>query len=394
VPGSSFRQQTSRSTAIPGQVVVQFRSRPTTALLQQFAAQNKLQTLRLTSLGTVLFKHDTRTSTQTLGESLKRSPLVEYVHANTRYHRLFTVNDPRSSEQTGLAMIGSAKAWDLTMGDPRIVIAVIDSGVDLQHPDLQANLVPGYNVLAPEQPPQDDNGHGTHASGIAAAVTDNRTGIAGACPRCKIMPIKALDALGEGGTFEVAAGVVWAVDKGASIINLSLGGDKSDLSLERAIKYALSRNVAVVAAAGNGVPTETENGTEMIGVDTPMYPAALTGVIAVGAVDTSRNRTRFSNFGRWVTIMAPGQGILSTMPHAPVHMTTEESYQQDYDVMDGTSMAAPMVAGIIGLIKSRHPGLSPDQIKSRLEGTAIDMGAPGFDTDTAHGMIDAFRAVL
>ena len=372
------------ATYVSGQVVVQFRSRPNPAFLQQFSQQYGLQPMRVSPMGSVLFRQLNRSaSTQSVMQSLSRSSMVEFSHPNRLYRRFFTVNDPRSSEQSGLAVIGSSKAWDITMGSPNVTIAVIDSGADLQHPDLLPNLVPGYNVISQGQtPPQDDNGHGTHASGIAAAAGDNRIGIAGACPRCKLMPIKALDAQGSGTGFDVAVGVVWAIENGATIINMSLGGEESDPTLERAVKYALSRNVAVVVAAGNNA------------TDVPMYPAALPGVISVGSVTTNQTRSDFSNFGRWVSVMAPGSGILSTMPMGPVFMTTNEGYRNEYDLMDGTSMAAPMVAGVVGLIRSRHPNLTPAQIKARLEGTAIDLGTPGFDTEFGHGMIDAFRSVL
>ncbi|HEY9840323.1 MAG TPA: S8 family serine peptidase, partial [Candidatus Obscuribacterales bacterium] len=210
-PGQSFRRLLDRhADQVPGQLVVQFRSRPTPTYLQQFARQNGLQALRISPLGAGLFRSaDPEGSLQ----QLSRDPMVEYSHPNFRYRHFFTVNDPRSAEQSGLAVIGAARAWDLTLGDPRVTIAIVDSGADLQHPDLKANLVPGYNVLSQGQtPPQDDNGHGTHASGIAAAVTDNHTGVAGACPRCRLMPVKALDSNGDGNGFDVAVGVVWAVD--------------------------------------------------------------------------------------------------------------------------------------------------------------------------------------
>lgn len=381
---------------MPNQVVVEFQALPPQATMQQFAAANGLRYLSANRLGSVLFQHDGRLSNQQLSQRLATNPGVVNAHPNLRLQRFFTVNDPRSSEQNGLAMIGASKAWDLTLGDPRVVIAIVDSGVDLNHPDLKANLVPGYNAITDGQtPPQDDNGHGTHAAGIAAAVGDNRIGVTGACPRCKIMPVKALDAQGGGGDgFNVAKGIIWAVDHGASVINLSLGAPKQELTLKQAVKYALSHNVPVVAAAGNGVETQTANGIEMVGADELNYPAAEPGVIAVGAVNFNRERTKFSNFGNWVSVMAPGSGILSTMPTSPVYMTTDEGYRTEYDTMDGTSMATPMVAGVIGLLRSRHPELTPAQIKARLEGTTIDLGAPGFDPDYANGMIDAYRAII
>lgn len=381
--GHMVKSNSIASAYVPGQVVVQFRANPDPMYLQQFAQQNNLQVLRVSPMGSVLFQQMGHRQTGAVMQSLSMNSQVEYTHQNTLYRSQFTVNDPRSSEQSGLAVIGMGKAWDVTMGDPSVIIAVIDSGADLQHPDLAPNLVSGYNVLTQGQtPPQDDNGHGTHASGIAAAVADNNVGVAGTCPRCKLMPIKALDSEGAGTGFDVALAVVWAVDNGASVINMSLGGETSDPTLERAVKYALSHNVSVVVAAGNE------------STDTPMYPAALPGVIAVGSVDVDRQRSSFSNYGNWVSVMAPGKNILSTMPMQSVFMTSTEGYYNEYDFMDGTSMASPMVAGVVGLIKSRYPQLNPFQIKSRLEGTAIDLGAPGFDPEYANGMVDAFRAVL
>jgi len=374
---------TSRASAyVADQVVIQFNTQPNPAFLQQFAQQNGLQLLSISPMGAALFRQLGQNSAS-LMQSLRSNQMVAYSHQNTIYRSRFTVNDPRSSEQYGPAIIGAAKAWDVTMGDPNVVIAIIDSGIDLQHPDLRANLVQGYNVLSKGQsPPQDDNGHGTHAAGIAAAVADNGIGVAGTCPRCRLMPIKVLDAQGAGTGFDVALAVVWAVDNGATVINMSLGGEESDPTLERAVKYALSRGVSVVVAAGNE------------STDVPMYPAALPGVISVGSVDSGMARSSFSNFGTWVSVVAPGSAILSTMPMGSVSMTTRDGYRSEYDVMDGTSMAAPMVAGVVGLIKSRHPQLNPAQIKARLEGTAIDLGVPGFDPEFGNGMVDAFRAVM
>lgn len=367
---------------MPGQVVVRFNQRTTPLFLQQFAQAQGLRLLKVSPMGEALFTQAAADPSATISR-LRRDPYVQYAGPNPIYRHQFTVNDPRSSEQKGLGIIGMGKAWDLSLGDPRVVIAVIDSGADLEHPDLRPNLVPGYNVLSQGQtPPQDDNGHGTHAAGIAAAATDNREGIAGTCPRCKLMPIKALDAEGAGNAFDVAVGLVWAVDHGAQVINMSLGGPQSDPTLERAVRYALTRNVPVVVAAGNESTSELR------------YPAAINGVISVGAVDSSRQLAGFSNYGSWVTVVAPGVQILSTMPMRSVFMTENEGYQTRYDFMDGTSMAAPIVAGLVGLMRSRHPNLSPAQIKTRLEGTAIDLGAPGFDEQFGHGMVNGPRALL
>jgi thermitase len=376
------RASAARTQFAPGQIVVNFKNRPTPAFLQQFARVNGLRLLKVSPIGEALFQQAGADPSMAIAR-LRQDAYVQYAGPNPIYRHQFTVNDPRSAEQKGLGIIGMGKAWDLSLGDPRVVIAVIDSGADLNHPDLRPNLVAGYNVISQGQtPPQDDNGHGTHASGIAAAATDNRDGIAGTCPRCKLMPIKALDAEGAGTAFDVALGLVWAVDHGAQVVNMSLGGPQSDPTLERAVRYALNRNVPVVVAAGNESTSELR------------YPAAINGVISVGAVDNNRELAGFSNFGSWVTVVAPGVQILSTMPLNSVFMTNNEGYKTGYDFMDGTSMAAPIVAGLVGLMRSRHPQLTPAQIKNRLEGTAIDLGAPGFDEQFGHGMINGPRALL
>lgn len=368
---------------VPGQVVVNFKTRPSTTLIQQFSQAHGLRLLKASPMGDLLFQQTSQIATAQVMARLKQDPYISYAGPNPIYRHNFTVNDPRSAEQKGLGIIGMGKAWDISLGDPRVVIAVIDSGADLDHPDLKPNLVQGYNVISQgATPPQDDNGHGTHASGIAAAAADNREGVAGTCPRCKLMPVKALDAEGAGNAFDVAIGIVWAVDHGAQVINMSLGGPQSDPTLERAVRYAFSRNVPVIVAAGNETTSELR------------YPAAIAGVISVGAVDNNRQLASFSNFGSWVTLVAPGVQILSTMPTKSVFMTENEGYNTRYDFMDGTSMAAPIVAGLVGLMRSRHPNLTPAQIKSRLEGTTIDLGTPGFDTNFGHGMINAPRALL
>lgn len=372
------------ATTKPGQIIVRFRQQMNTQLLRSFSQRYRVKILKGSNvMGTVLVQNYAQTETNQLIQYLKQDPSVEYAEPNHIMRNNFTVNDPNTAKQKGLARIGAAKAWDVTLGDPRVVIAVVDTGVDMNHPDLKTKLVPGYNVISQGQtPPQDDNGHGTHASGIAAAATDNKVGIAGTAPNCKLMPIKALDAEGGGGVMDVALGILWAVDHGAHIVNLSLGGPDNSVTVERAIKYALRKDVAVVVAMGNESTDEAR------------YPAASPGVIAVGSVDWERNLSDFSNRGQWTSVVAPGTQIFSTMPVSSSFMTDVEGFQSGYDFMDGTSMAAPMVAGVVALMKSRHPRLRPAEIKARLEATAIDLGQPGFDTAYGHGMVNAYRAVL
>lgn len=373
----------NKPRTVPGQIIVKFKTKPSQALINQIAARYALRAVKGSPMGAVLFKTSVAQNTTRVIQQLRQDPLVDYAEPNALYRNKFTVNDPKSVDQRGLAMIGMAKAWDVTQGDPRMVIAVVDTGIDLEHPDLKAKIVSGYDVINQgTTPPRDGNGHGTHASGIAAAMTDNKVGMAGVAGRSKLMPVRALDDEGAGNGLDVATGVVWAVDHGAHVVNLSLGGPEPNETLERAIQYALMRNVPVIVAMGNEATGDAR------------YPAASPGVIAVGSVDTTRSLSSFSNYGPWMTLVAPGSQIMSTMPTYSVYMTTNEGYRNSYDFMDGTSMAAPMVAGVVALIKSRYPQLTPAEIKARLEGTATDLGQPGYDPQYGHGLINAARAIL
>jgi serine protease len=240
--------------------------------------------------------------------------------------------------------------------------------VDLTHPDLAGNLVAGYDFVNDDADPMDDNGHGTHVAGIAAAVTDNGTGVAGVSWGAQIMPVKVLNA-GAGGTFDdVAQGIIWAVDNGAQVINLSLGGTTNSPVLQSAIAYAYSQGVVVVAAAGNSNSAV-------------LYPAAYDPVIAVAASDASDNRAGFSNYGPEVDVTAPGVNINST------------ALGGGYENRSGTSMAAAFVTGEVALLLSINDGLTPDEVAYIVESTALDIGAPGVDDFTGHGLIQVDAAL-
>lgn len=294
------------------------------------------------------------------------------------------------------------QAWDLTLGDPNLVVAVVDTGVDVTHPELRDRMVTGQNFVTqveeptedggtqlvdvPDRGPMDDAGHGTHCAGIIAA-SENQQGVTGVAPRCKIMPIKSLAYNENGFSSDVANGVVWAVDHGAKVINMSLGAYGGSKALEKAVAYALSKHVVVIAAMGNDRDKE-----ELDFGRSPSYPAALPGVIAVGASNESDRIANFSNAGRWISVSAPGgdnaEYIYSTTPTYKLNKV-----QSDYDYMRGTSMAAPFVSGLVALMLSLNHRLTPAQVKSRLETTADDLGVPGFDTLSGHGRINPYRAL-
>lgn len=307
-----------------------------------------------------------------------------------------TVTDPKYRPpvgsslpgQWGLDMIKAPVAWDTTMGS--VTVAVIDTGIDSSHEDLAGNLAMNLaaNFLAPDKPPTDDFGHGTHVAGIIGAIANNGLGIAGVAPKVRLMPIRVLGADG-GTTAALIQGIDHAVAKGAKVINLSLGSSQASRAEQEAINRAVSKGVTVVAAAGN----------EALAGNPLNYPAALSGVISVGALgllpvngQSILGKAEYSCFNPYVTIAAPGSDILSTVPTA----------LGTYAYASGTSMAAPMVSGVAALILSRHPDWKPAQVLQALREAASPNGltrvagdsASGYDANFfGAGMIDASLAV-
>jgi type VII secretion-associated serine protease mycosin len=286
-------------------------------------------------------------------------------------------DDTYREDQWDLDKINVPGAWEQSTGAD-VVVAVIDTGVDGSHPDLAGNVLTGYDAIDDtEGGDTDGNGHGTHVAGTVAAVTGNGEGIAGVAPDAKVLPVKVLDADGSGWSSDTAEGIVWAVDNGAQVINMSLGADSSTDAEETAVAYAIDKGVTVVAAAGN----EREEGSPT------SYPAAYDGVIAVAATDADDEIAEYSNRGDYVDVAAPGSGILSTYP---AELSDDGS---EYAELNGTSMASPHVAAVAALIKASQPDITPDGIQNALQESAVDLGEDGFDPDFGHGRIDAAAAV-
>jgi subtilisin family serine protease len=296
---------------------------------------------------------------------LRRSPLVVNANREPLVEALaITPDDADWPQQWGLRTIGLPQAWALTRGSSRVVVAVLDTGVAPQHPELRNAIVPGYDFVNSDTDPTDDQGHGTAVAGIIAARSNNRTGLAGVCWNCSLMPVKVLDSKGVGDQSVIAAGIVWAVDHGARVINLSLGGAGVVPSLTNAIAYAIGKNVAVVAAAGN-------NGTSDL-----VYPAADRLALSVAATTSADHRYPWSNFGTWVRVAAPGCNI------APVAAGGE-------GVFCGTSSATPVVSGLVALAYSVNPGASPAAIADALEASAIPVPSA-----VLHGRVNAPAALV
>lgn len=328
----------------------------------------------------------------------------------------FVPNDPLYRRQWNLPAIGMEQAWELTRTAGSVTVAVVDSGIDPDHPDLQGNLLPLEDVWDEEVgrdrlinrftgdildfTGRDGNGHGTHVAGVIAAMLSNSDGVAGiAGGGVKLLPIKATSLAGTTNTVVLVAGIRRAIERGAQVINLSIGSASPDArvdsrSLRAVLDLAAERGITVVAAAGN----ESQRSRRRIAAVTE--PAAYPDVIAVGAFNIDSNVANYSNGGPELDLLAPGgeggsAGILSTWTSYPSYEYLQRNVRTlSYGMISGTSMAAPHVTAVAALLKAREPQLTPAQIRSRLVATATDMLTPGFDEDSGYGRLNAYHALL
>jgi subtilisin family serine protease len=324
-------------------------------------------------------------------------------------------NDPCAARQWGLSAIKAPQAWRTTRGTG-VLVAVVDTGVDLTHPDLRGRLAlrpgsdltrntafrcpfqrAGARVRPSKAVARDDHGHGTHVAGILAAATGNRRGVAGVAPQARVLPVRVLDRTGAGTDRAVARGICFAVKHGAKVISLSLGNDPissvvvtgTGSDTNRAVSYAHARGAAVVIGAGNESFPSCD------------FPASHAKALCVGAVDRRGLRARYSDFGAAVGVVAPGgagglgecgddEEIWSTILPRAEH----DCGQDGYEPLAGTSMAAAHVAGVAALVAARFPRrATPDFVYDRLKSTADDLGVPGVDPFHGYGRVNAQRAV-
>jgi serine protease len=277
-------------------------------------------------------------------------------------------NDTSYGKQDYLRLIGAEAAWDIARENMNIKIAIVDTGVDLDHPDLKDNLVPGINLIDPKLPPRDDNGHGTQVAGILAAVAGNNRGVSGLLWKAQIMPIKALDSSGRGDEQKLVDAIRYGVDNGAKIIVLSVGLIADNPNLRQIVQYAEDRGVLLVAATGN------DEGNVV------RYPAGYPTVLAVGGVAEGNTVERRSNYGPEIDVVAPWTVFTTALGGR-------------YELKDGTSMAAPQAAGLAALIWSKYPQMKPYEVRSHIRQTAEDLGPAGWDMYTGYGLIRADRAL-
>ena len=393
IPAGDLPRQDSDSRSIvvklaPGTQLVSDSSL-TISGLGTAAQGSAAQTLNLSSLGLQRQLAIASLNVEVLGttdqskldedlQALRSKPGVLWAQETEPRHALLTPDDPYYPEQWALPEIGLPAAWDLTTGSSKIIVAVLDTGLDSQLPDFAGRIVSPYSVLTNSSAPSDwadDLGHGTGTAGVAVAAGNNGTGMVGAAWGVSIMPVKVSE---DGATDDVtmAAGVVYAVDHGANVINVSFGGPEPSIVEQDAISYALSHGVLVVAAAGNDGQSPPFSTVE--------YPAAYPGVIAVGAADDKDSVAPFSSAGTELALVAPGINIATYPIPLNDNLVGYES---------GTSYSAPLVAGVAALMLSVNPGLSPQEVTSILETTAEDLGAPGWDSTYGYGLVQANAAV-
>ncbi len=344
---------------------------------------------------------------------LRQSAEIQTAQANRIFHLDYVPNDPQIGEQWALERIHAFAAWDHQRGDKKVLVAVIDTGIDYNHPDLAPNLwinpgedINGNNVFdpgdlnnidddgngfvddvvgwdftdAPNYPdggdylqrdndPMDEMGHGTAVAGIIAAVADNGIGIAGLAHHSRVMNVRAFTSGGNGEEDDVASAILYAIENGAQIINMSWGDVFVSRVIDDVIRYAASKGIVLVASAGN-------SSTDQI-----HYPSGFEGTISVGATDEKDNLAGFSNYGPSVDLVAPGVNILST------------SLNGTYSLVNGTSFSAPYVAAAAALLLSENSNVTPDAVRGILLDSADDLGTPGWDNYYGAGRLNAARAL-
>ena len=277
-----------------------------------------------------------------------------------------TANDSYYANQWAIPAQNLTQAWDITTGTNTVFIAVIDSGIDRNHPDLdQADIRKGWDYLYNESCYRDSNGHGTNVTGVIAAETNNYVGIAGTTWNAAVIPLLVMDYNGGGYSSDIINAIYDAADVGCKIINLSLGSSSYSYYEDQAIQYAYSKGCIVVAAAGN-------NGNGSL-----VYPASYNNVVSVGSINSNLTKSYFSNYNNYVDVCAPGENILTT-----------DSYV-NYKYVNGTSFSAPYVTGIAALVASVRPDLTPDQFISSIANSCYDLGNPGYDMYYGYGLINA-----
>ncbi len=400
--GLPVRGQGPRYAA--GQLLVRFKPDVSAELVAAaVSAYGAKEIRKIEAIGVRQIQIPSDLSVEEMVYALERNPDVEFAEPDYVFRITDTPNDPYFKNQYALtnsgqeigsggpkgkanADIRAATAWGETKGSGETVIAIIDSGVDLLHPDIKNKIKSaGRDFANDDFDATDDNGHGTHVAGIAAADTNNNIGVAGVAWDCKILPVKVTDEEGEGFYSWMIDGIIWAADNGADVINISLGGDATSNALRDALRYGYERGVVISASAGN------DGGSVL-------YPAAYDAYcLAVAATDYNDTRTTWSNFGSQIDVAAPGERVLSLVPTWYPEKVWLDPGAIPYGYGGGTSMAAPHVAGLAALIKTLKPWLEAEEIMNVIRYSADDVNSAqhkGKDEYIGYGRINMEKALV
>jgi len=367
--GFPFLTSAQNSRYVPGELLIRPKAQISDAQLETIYKSHGGQKIKVLESLKVHHIKVSDKALEAVEAALRKNPNIEFVERNLIGQAEFVPNDPGYSSQWHLPRISAPGGWDLTVGSSSATIAVIDSGIDPFHPDLAANLVPGYNFVAGNTDTRDVYGHGTAVAGAAGAIGNSGIGVAGVAWSSSIMPLVVLDSGGYGTVANVASAITYASDHGVKVINISLAFNGSTSTLENAVNYAWTKGLVIVAAAANA------------STNTPYYPAALDRVVAVSATDQNDNRASFSNYGDWIEVAAPGVSVYTTANGG------------GYLYGSGTSLSSPIVAGLASLVFSLNPGLTNVQVVNLITSKADDLGPTGFDANFGWGRINVQRTL-
>jgi thermitase len=388
------------AAAAPGELLVKFRSDVSAMSAMKVQSTFGLKPLAtgagLAKLGWAKMGFDSsKTNMAAVLSGLGRDASVAYAEPNyiarvikptstqlaSKDDHGVSYDDPMAGQQYALGKLDMSHAHGVTMGSSNTTLAIVDTGVEVEHPDFKdaagkSRVIPGKNTTNNTNDVTDKYGHGTHCAGIAAASANNKEGVVGIAPKVNILAVKVLGDNGSGTYEGVANGIIFAADKGSKVISMSLGGPSNAQVLEDAVKYAMGKDSLIVAAMGNDYD------------NVKSYPAAINGVMAVVSTDEKDKKSDFSNWGDWSSVSAPGSDILSTLPtHANV------IGQKRYGTLSGTSMATPAVAGLAALVRDLHPDWDAKTVRAKIEQTSDDLGDKGYDPTFGHGRVNAAKAL-
>ena len=391
-----------------GELLVKYKDLISIQSINTFNSQNNLKIVRTLSNKKIkllkIADESKNSSLKDIVDAYNKNPLIEYAEPNFALYKLsVTPNDPYYYEQWGLPLIHANDGWDITKGNSDVIIAVVDSGIDFTHEDLQDKVWinpiegsagnknngidddgngyiddwEGWDFFASDNDPSDLDGHGTHVSGIAAAVTNNGKGVAGVSWNSKIMVVRVLNFRGMGFVDITADGVRYAADNGAKVINMSLGSYSFVDSMNEAVQYAYNKGCVLVAAAGND------------GDPTVEYPASYENVIGVGSIGPDNNRSSFSTYNESVDVCAPGGDGGSSNSGNILSTYKGNAYAYSY----GTSMSTPFVSGLASLIFAQNSTWANSQVINKIVSSADDLGTAGWDPYYGSGKINVYAAL-